>query len=310
MHCGQSLPTRASDTKLPIPARGIRRVVAIVDHSMLPQSLQTHVAAAWTKDGKTLLELLKSILPRGQKGKASRQIPLCLILDARDMFELLVVVNYWLAIDAEKRKRVDLHLQTVYERPAVSNDPVRGPDTCIGAADTHELLEDMVGESAAYKAAQVGKNRNQTDAIENPRHLVAKPIRDKFGLVEKYPQHLMRMTVHQLSCVYEACLVLKRNVQTPKKGKTAESYICIPYYKTLLIARNEEKLRLVFGDVYVDGLKEQEHVTFWYFDEHEEEEDTYTGAQKRKRQADKIRTSEETMEQSDYCETSVTPDDL
>lgn len=288
---GESLPTLASDSKLPLRAQELRQVVVAIQQDTLPVCLSAHGAEAW-KDGKSLLEHLKGALPFGKKGKASRQIPQCLILDAKDMNELLIVVNYWLHLNTEARQRAFAHLQTIYERPSSSNDRLQGAD------DTHDLLSQNAQSSHAAKAAKKSRNRNSTDPIENARLLVGKPVRTKFALMERYLNDLMRMTVHQLSSFYEVCLVMKRDVQTPQKGKTAESDICLPYHKTLVIARNEEKLRAVFGDAYVNELKEQEHVTYWYFDEKHEE--TYSDHVMAKRKADKIRTSEETREQSDF----------
>ena len=278
-----------------------------VEEGMLPLTFRTHGAAVW-KDGKLLIELLKQILPRGKKGLAEAQIPQCLILDAKDMHELLVVINFWLHLDKDGKARAREQLKRVYSRYASSNERMAPNAPVVGACDSHERLRDRAGRSNAAKAAKQPKSRNHQSEIENPRHLMDKPMRAKFGSLEKELYEMLKMSEHNLNNMFEVGLVLKRNVATPNlRGPTPLLDIVLPFSKTLVVARNETTLRNIFGDSHVDALEEDNHATLWYFDE---QPDTYTDSRKKKRTRDKIQTSEETRQVTEHSESTVSPDDF
>lgn len=306
---GQPLPTLASDSKLPIRAQNLRQVVVTIEEGMLPPPYRDHGADAW-KNSASIIAMLKSILPKGKKGKASRQIPQSLILDTTDMNEMLVVINFWLHLDPDGKQRFFDSLRTVYDRPMTSNDRVKGPDEVVGPCDNHKRLAANAEKSHAAKVAKTsGRHRTAESAITEAKHLMAKPIRRKLANLEDYIQEFMKMTVHNLSRFFEVSFVLKRNVGIPRKdAKTANLDLCLPYYETLVIARNENNLRVIFGDSYVDSLKEDEHATTWFYDDHEDL--TYSQNLKAQRETDKIRNAQQTRKETEHSECTLSPDDF
>jgi hypothetical protein len=307
---GQPLPTLDNDSKLPIRAQSLRQVVVTIEESMLPPPYRAHGADAW-KNSAAVLSMLKSILPTGKKGKASRQIPYSLILDTKDMNELLVVINYWLHLTPDSKQRFyDSTLKTVYERPMTSNDRMKGPDEVVGPCDNHKRLAENAEKSHASNVVKTNKkHRTLESEVTAAGHLTAKPIRLKLKCLEDHIQDLMKMTVHSLSRFFEVCFVLKRDVGIPNKaGKTANLDLCLPHYKTLVVARNESTLRIIVGDSYVDSLKEDEHATMWYYDDHQDQ--TYSQYLKAQREADKIRNAQQTREETEHSESTLSPEDF
>jgi len=294
---------------------------AVLAAEDFPPHMRNHKDETW-KQGKELLAAVKKALPRGKKSLASGQIPACLLQDCADLFELLIVVNFWLCIGqdpVQKDAIMDL-LKGIYRAPTKSNQKLTAKQKeglaaaqarangghgvnnaaplFVGAADKQELLDAHAGQSAAAKVLQNSKgNVTKSTILTTVQKAMAAPMRRLIGSIEAKVCDVFKYSMNSLEClIVEPLFMIKRNVATPisKEGKSAAVDMLLPQSKTVVIVRNEAKFRFIVGEDTAHRMLNDPLVMMWHCDDHEEEMHTDGVVKKRKR--DKVQSAAETRQ--------------
>jgi hypothetical protein len=306
---GAVLPPLDATSKLPIKAHELRGVCALLDVVSLPVRLWKYDAEGW-KHSKFLIDEIKRALPRGKKQMANRTIPLAIILDAKDMTERLIVINYWVSLDAIKKERAISNWKRVYERLTVSNKRVPPAQRYTGCCSSRQDLDEHAENSRSHHLAQRPHERNQSNGIATAKNLSSKPIRSKTAMVEHNVFQLLNMTEvdARKKLKFEAILTITRNVSTPSKPTNySDQDVYLSYTKMIVLARNKAALVDAFGQQWVEEKEGDQHTVLWYADENQT---TYSDNNRRKRQRDRVQSAEQTRNDSSHSESIVSPGDF
>jgi hypothetical protein len=313
---GKNLPPTTSESDLAFLSSKIRHVLALVDESNIPSILKDVNCPDW-KRGAPLSAAIKAILPRGSKQLIDRQIPQGLLLDAKTLHDKLIVINWWLSLGKDAKTTAFEDLKRIYDRPTVSNDrhPAFGasrgdpddgfsPIAFVGSADSQELLDEFAANSRSAPLAVQADRRKMSAMPTRVRHYMDKNVRSKIAQLEKALYGLFMMTMNTVGIIFEPMYILKRNVMTPmsKHGKTADQDMIMAVCKTIVIARNETKLRYILGDDLADSLVHDKNAVMWYYDA---TEGTYSENVATKRKRDQVQDADSTRRDSDHSESTV-----
>lgn len=164
------LPTTSPLTDV-LSAQKLRSSKAIIDETMLPEALKTVASSMW-KDTSLLNKKIKEILTHGKKKSCmSRNVPQCLLQDAENLEQKLIVINYLLSISD---KAADFQrLQKIYKAPSANNERMLSQcDMVITlAADSQEFLIENAIKSASGRRVLDSIRRN---TIPHHRHGMSK----------------------------------------------------------------------------------------------------------------------------------------
>jgi len=103
---GEALPPLAVGSNLPLQSHQLRRMKAIITVADLPAHMRSYEDETWKQE---LLAAVKK--------------PACLVHECTDLFELLIVVNFWLCIsqDVSQKDAIIVLLKGIYRAQTKSN---------------------------------------------------------------------------------------------------------------------------------------------------------------------------------------------
>lgn len=166
-------------------------------------------------------------------------------------------------------------------------------------------LDAHAKKSASGKRLARKRNRTLKDPVEIPRHVMAKPIRNKVERIEKCVKEVFELVHHVAGVDFEPCFFLRRNVATPQKaGLTAKDDCLLSGTKLLAQARNESALQSIVGEDAAAKILGDAGTIVWFHEDHPDE--TYSENRAKQRAREKVKTSEETSQGT--CHTSCTVD--
>jgi hypothetical protein len=196
-------------------------------------------------------------------------------------------------------------------RPAKSNERMPRPATkFVLATDRQEVLDEITRNSASARRLGVGKCKHCTKVgdLDTACQVMAEPIRSLVARVQKACQDLMDHTAElPLAVNFEYCVILKRNVATPRKeSRTPEDELMLEHDKTIVVVCNESALGYIFGKDTARMLIDDDGAVMWSHGDHPNE--TYSQNLAKKRAQEKVKDSQETSR--DIAHTSATTIDI